>query len=85
MGHVALRALPAFDTENPEAFNSHANLLEFAKTLNDLELAAKFNVSAPTIKKWKAIPLGYKPKPAGRPKKTIAPEDSPEAIPSTQR
>lgn len=66
---MASRAVPAFDTENANAVNSHARLLMAAVVLNDAELAVKFGVTVATVRTWKKRPLGYKPGKAGRPKK----------------
>lgn len=59
---MARRATPAFDTVNPHAENSHARLLECAKVIrDDVQLAAMFRVSVPTVIKWKRLPLGHIP------------------------
>ena len=62
-------AQPGNDAFTPE---THAELLRLSQVLSEVELAAKFGVSVPTIYKWKRLPVGYRGGKPGRTKKAEA-------------
>lgn len=67
---MAVRGLQAFNTDDPSAPNSHAHLLiKAAEGLDEIALAHFFKVSLPTVRKWRSLPLGYKPPVRGATKK----------------
>lgn len=71
---MATRALPAFDTKNHKAKNAHKRLLDASAVIDDdVQLAAMFGCSVPTVRKWRRLPLGYQPGVSGRPKKKATP------------
>lgn len=57
---MAIQGRVAFTPEE------HAELLRLAPFLSDIELAAKFRVSLPTVTKYKRTPLDEPRKPLGR-------------------
>jgi len=63
---MAVQGRIAFSDED------HAELLRLAPYLSDIELAAKFRVSLPTVTKYKKMPIGSPRKTLGRPKKEKA-------------
>lgn len=65
-GFMAVQGRIAFSDED------HAELLRLAPYLSDIELAAKFRVSLPTVTKYKKMPIGSPRKTLGRPKKEKA-------------
>lgn len=58
---------PKIDYFDPNSPNSHAQFLEDAKHLTDIELAVKYKCSFGTVRLALSRPLGYKPAPRGRP------------------
>ena len=61
MSDMALRGAYAFDEK------THAELLRLAPHLSDIELAAKFGVSLPTVQKYKSLPVDHVRPQRGRP------------------
>lgn len=77
MGTMALKGTAAFNTQDPEAWNSHARLIRASEAIqDDVQLAAMFRVSVPTVRKWRLLPLGYQPGKHGRRPSLIAEEQA---------
>lgn len=48
--------------------DEHAEIIRLAPVLSDVDLASRFRCSLPTIRKYKAIPIGAPLPKMGRPK-----------------